>query len=187
MGCLKALALQVAVAPAPAILVARVVSNMSSIVEIIIGSASDKEKVSKTTEVLDQFGISYNYVIASAHRSPDFVIEKAKTAKNRGVKVIIAAAGAAAHLAGLIAAYTLLPVIGLPLSGNSLNGLDALLSTVQMPSGVPVATVAIDGSSNAAFLALEILAVHNEEIYSKLIKYRENINESIKSLNNKDD
>lgn len=157
---------------------------MSAKVEIFIGSASDKEKIRKCFKVLNEFGVSYNFYVASAHRTPEFVHQKTQSAKERGVKVIIAAAGAAAHLAGAIAGQTVLPVIGLPINATSLNGFDSLLSTVQMPSGIPVATVAVDGAANAAYLAVQILATENDSLYQKLMEQRKARQNEILALNN---
>ena len=139
---------------------------------ILMGSASDSAKVEAAEKTLAELGIKCEVHVASAHRQPDLVAKLAGEARSRGVKVIIAAAGAAAHLAGAIAARTTLPVIGVPISSGALNGLDALLSTVQMPSGIPVATVAIDGARNAALLAAEILAVNDAALAAKLDQMR---------------
>lgn len=139
---------------------------------ILMGSDSDRSKVKAAEEALAEFGIPCEMHVASAHRTPELVAKLAKEARGRGVKVIIAAAGAAAHLAGAVAANTTLPVIGVPLSSSALNGLDALLATVQMPSGIPVATVAIDGARNAALLAAEIIAVTDEAAAEKLGEMR---------------
>ena len=141
-------------------------------VGIVMGSASDLPVVGKAAEVLADFGVPYEMHVYSAHRTPAEAAAFAGNAKANGFGVIIAAAGMAAHLAGAIAAQTVLPVIGIPCKGPSLEGLDALLSTVQMPSGIPVATVAVDGAKNAAYLALEILAVTDEDLSAKLEAYR---------------
>ncbi len=140
-------------------------------VGIIMGSTSDLPVVKKAAEVLRDFGIPYEAHVYSAHRTPDEARAFAVNARAGGFGVIIAAAGMAAHLAGAMAAGTTLPVIGIPI-GSSMNGLDALLSTVQMPSGIPVATVAVDGAKNAAFLAAQILAVTDEELAEKLAAQR---------------
>lgn len=134
----------------------------------IMGSASDLPKVEKAFAALDEYGAPYEVHVFSAHRTPDEAASFAASARKNGFGVIIAAAGMAAHLAGAIAARTTLPVIGIPVSAAKLDGMDALLSTVQMPGGMPVATVAIDGAVNAALLALEILAVSDSEIADKL-------------------
>ena len=141
-------------------------------VGIVMGSASDLPVVEKAAGVLAEFGVPYEMHIYSAHRTPDEARDFARSAGKNGFGVIIAAAGMAAHLAGAIAANTVLPVIGIPCRGAALDGMDALLSTVQMPSGIPVATVAIDGAKNAAFLAVQILAVSDEALSEKLTAYR---------------
>ena len=141
-------------------------------VGIIMGSDSDLPVVQKAADVLNDFGVPYEIHIYSAHRTPVEAREFSTTAKEKGFGVIIAAAGMAAHLAGAMAAGTTLPVIGIPIKSEQLGGLDALLSTVQMPSGIPVATVAIDGAKNAAVLAVEILALGDEELSAKLEKFR---------------
>lgn len=148
-------------------------------VAIIMGSDSDLPVVSKAADKLTEFGIPYEMHIMSAHRTPAMVAEFASNAYKNGFGVIIAAAGMAAHLGGVIAAHTVLPVIGIPIRSGSLNGLDALLATVQMPSGIPVATVAIDGSVNAAVLAAQILSLNDPELYDKLIKTREKMAASV--------
>ena len=140
-------------------------------VGIVMGSASDLPVVKKAQEVLEMLGIPNEMHIYSAHRTPAEAREFAETARERGFGAIIAAAGMAAHLAGAIAAGTTLPVIGIPIN-SSLGGLDALLATVQMPSGIPVATVAIDGAKNAAWLAAEILAVEDAGLADKIAAYR---------------
>ncbi|MDY4487831.1 MAG: 5-(carboxyamino)imidazole ribonucleotide mutase [Candidatus Limivicinus sp.] len=141
-------------------------------VGIIMGSDSDLPVVQKAADVLNDFGVPYEIHIYSAHRTPVEAREFSTTAKEKGFGVIIAAAGMAAHLAGAMAAGTTLPVIGIPIKSEQLGGLDALLSTVQMPSGIPVATVAIDGAKNAAVLAVEILALGDEELSAKLEQFR---------------
>lgn len=148
-------------------------------VAIIMGSDSDLPVVSKAADKLTEFGIPYEMHIMSAHRTPAMVAEFASNAYKNGFGVIIAAAGMAAHLGGVIAAHTVLPVIGIPIRSGSLNGLDALLATVQMPSGIPVATVAIDGSANAAVLAAQILSLNDPELYDKLTKTREKMAASV--------
>lgn len=126
----------------------------------------------KALELLDDFGISYEVAVASAHRTPDKVAELARSAADRGIAIIIAGAGMAAALPGVLAAHTLLPVIGVPLSGSALGGTDALYSMVQMPSGVPVATVGIDAAANAALVAVRILALNDTALAEKLTEYR---------------
>lgn len=137
-------------------------------VAIIMGSDSDLPVVEKAVTTLDEYGVPYEVHVYSAHRTPIEAREFAVNAKANGFGVMIAAAGKAAHLAGAIAANTTLPVIGIPVKSSTLDGLDALLSTVQMPSGIPVATVAIDGAANAALLAVQILAVSDDELAKKL-------------------
>lgn len=141
-------------------------------VAIIMGSDSDYPVVKKAEELLDQLNIPYTTRVLSAHRTPSATIAFASDARDKGIKVIIAAAGKAAHLAGVLAAHTTLPVIGIPMRSSTLDGLDALLSTVQMPKGVPVATVAIDGAENAAILAAQILSLSDSEIADALIQYK---------------
>ena len=133
-----------------------------------MGSVSDWEVMSAAAETLETFGVAYEKRIVSAHRTPDLLAEYAKTAKSRGIEVIIAGAGGAAHLPGMVASMTTLPVVGVPVKSKALNGLDSLLSIVQMPAGVPVATVAINGAKNAAWLAAEILALGDEALAAKL-------------------
>lgn len=142
-------------------------------VGIIMGSDSDLPVMEKAAEVLKEMGIGYEMDISSAHRLPEKTAEYAKGARGRGIEVIIAGAGMAAHLAGVIASHTTIPVIGVPLKSGALNGVDALYSTVQMPAGIPVATVAIDGAKNAAYLACSILSIKYPEIAGKLEAYRE--------------
>lgn len=139
---------------------------------VVMGSASDSETVLKCTEVLKNFNVAFECHIASAHRTPEKSITMAKNARDDGFGVIICAAGMAAHLAGVFAANTTLPVIGLPLSGGIQDGMDSLLSTVQMPSGFPVATVAVNGSKNAAYLAISILALNDEGLAKKIEDFR---------------
>ena len=140
-------------------------------VGIVMGSDSDLPVMSKAAEVLDEFGISYDMHIISAHREPDLFFDWAKSAEERGLKVIIAGAGMAAHLPGMCAALFPLPVIGIPMHTTSLGGRDSLYSIVQMPSGIPVATVAIGGAKNAGLLAVKILAVSDKELLSRLKEY----------------
>ncbi len=144
---------------------------MNHKVAIVMGSGSDRPVMEKAAAILERFGIGYEMRVMSAHKTPDVAIEFAATASEQGFGVIIAGAGKAAHLAGVMAAKSLLPVIGVPISA-SLDGLDALLSTVQMPTGIPVATVAIDAAANAALLAVAILAVGDGELTAKLADYR---------------
>ena len=141
---------------------------MSPRVGILVGSKSDLPVLEKCTARLDDLGVDYELEVRSAHRTPEDVAEYASTARDRGLKVIICAAGMAAHLAGAVAARTNLPVIGIPVAAGPLNGFDALLATVQMPSGVPVATVAINGAANAAVLAAQILALSDPQLADRL-------------------
>src|SRR4030081_245730 len=140
------------------------------LVSIVMGSDSDLEIMTEAGKALDEFGIAYEMDVTSAHRSPDRTGDDARKAASRGIRVIIAGAGGAAHLAGVIAAHTSLPVIGVPIPSTALNGLDSLLATVQMPAGIPVATVAIGkpGATNAGILAAQILALSNATLARKL-------------------
>ena len=147
-------------------------TNTKIEVGIIMGSDSDLPIMEDAVKVLQEFAIGYEVKVLSAHRTPDQHAEYSKSASGRGLKVIIAAAGGAAHLPGVTAAHTTLPVIGVPIKGKSLEGMDSLLSIVQMPPGVPVATVAINGAKNAAILAVSIIALSNSGINSKLVKYK---------------
>jgi 5-(carboxyamino)imidazole ribonucleotide mutase len=143
------------------------------LVGILMGSDSDLPVMEKAAEVLREMGIPFEMDISSAHRLPDKTAHYAKTARERGLEVVIAGAGMAAHLAGVLAAHTTLPVIGVPLKSGALKGVDALYSTVQMPPGIPVATVGIDGARNAAHLACEILSIKYPEIAKKVERFRE--------------
>ena len=154
-------------------------------VAIIMGSDSDLPVLQKTIDTLVSFSVPYEVHIYSAHRTPQEVSTFISKAEENGFGVIIAAAGMAAHLAGAIAANTVLPVIGIPIKSAGLGGMDALLSTVQMPSGIPVATVAIDGGTNAAILAIEMLALTDADLHDKLVQYREK-NKSTVLQNNAD-
>src|SRR5579883_1172733 len=144
-------------------------------VGIIMGSASDWDTMKEAHKILEEFGVEHEYRVLSAHRAPAAVTEYASGAEGRGLKVIIGAAGGAAHLAGVLAAQTLLPVLGVPIESQSLKGMDSLLSTVQMPGGIPVGTLAIGkaGAKNAALLAVAILATSNPDLRDKLSAYRE--------------
>lgn len=148
-------------------------------VGIIMGSTSDYEVMSGAVDMLTELGIEFEKRVVSAHRTPDLMYEYARTAKNRGISVIIAGAGGAAHLPGMVAAMTTLPVIGVPVKSRALNGLDSLLSIVQMPGGVPVATVAINGAKNAALIAAAILALQDNDIAGRLEKFRRDQTESV--------
>jgi 5-(carboxyamino)imidazole ribonucleotide mutase len=141
-------------------------------VAILMGSASDKEKMRPAGETLEKFGIEVDERVLSAHRNPEKVTALASTAREAGYVAFICGAGWAAHLAGVVAAHTTLPVVGVPMSGSALNGVDALYSTVQMPKGIPVATVAIDGALNAALLVVEMLAISDEGLAKALAEDR---------------
>ena len=142
------------------------------LVGILMGSESDLPVMGKATEVLKEMGVPFESDISSAHRLPEKTAQYARAARERGIEVLIAGAGMAAHLAGVLAAHTTLPVIGVPIKSGALEGVDALYSTVQMPPGVPVATVGIDGAKNAAYLACEILSIKYPEIAKKLQDFR---------------
>ena len=148
-------------------------------VGILMGSDSDLEIMSKAAAMLEDFGIDYEMTVISAHRMPDTFYEYAQTAEERGIKVIIAGAGGAAHLPGMAAAIFQLPVIGVPIYSKSMGGLDALYSIVQMPQGIPVATVAINGAANAAILAAKILAVSDKELLKKLKDYKKGLKDKV--------
>ena len=152
-------------------------------VAIIMGSDSDLPVVEKAIDTLKEFGVPYEVHVYSAHRTPVQAKEFSESAYANDFGAILAAAGQAAHLAGAIAANTVLPVIGIPIKSSTLDGLDALLSTVQMPSGMPVATVAIDGAQNAALLAMQILAVGDVELYKKLSDFRNNASKKVLAKN----
>lgn len=154
-------------------------------VGIIMGSDSDLVVMSEAGTVLEEFGIAYDITVASAHRSPELVHKYVTTAKDRGIKVMIAGAGGAAHLAGVAASLTTLPVIGIPVKAKSLDGLDSLLSTSQMPPGVPVATVGINAGKNAGLLAVQILAVSDKNLENKLIAYKEKMSGEIQAKGEK--
>lgn len=144
-----------------------------AVVGVIMGSTSDYEVMQDACKILDEFGVSYEKKVVSAHRTPDLMYEYAKGAKDRGLKVIIAGAGGAAHLPGMVSAMTTIPVIGVPVKSRALNGLDSLLSIVQMPGGVPCLTVAINQAKNAALSAIAILALSDEKLSLKLLEYRQ--------------
>ena len=150
-----------------------------ALVGIIMGSDSDLPVMQEAAKVLEEFGVAYEISVNSAHRTPARAAEYASTAAARGLKVIIAGAGGAAHLAGATAAQTTLPVIGVPLKWGALNGVDALYSTVQMPPGFPVATVAIDGAKNAGLLAVQILATSDKELGKKLVAYKKKLADGV--------
>jgi len=156
-------------------------------VGILMGSLSDSEEMSGSWKALEELGIPYEVKVASAHRSPEIVVKYAQEAARRGIKVIIAGAGGSAHLAGFIAAHTTLPVIGAPMSSGSLGGLDSLLSTVNMPPGVPVATVGIgkSGATNAGLLAARILALNDKTLAKKIEAYRNKLSRKVAEMNAK--
>lgn len=149
------------------------------LVSILMGSDSDLPIMQEAAQVLEEFNIDYEIKIISAHRTPKEAIDYSQNASSRGLKVIIAGAGGAAHLAGVIAALTTLPVIGVPVLGKAFEGLDSLLSMVQMPSGIPVATVAVNGAKNAGLLALKILATCDSTLTEKLIAYQQKLHDSV--------
>lgn len=146
-------------------------------VRVILGSKSDLPACEPLRQVLDEFGVEHDFHVSSAHRKPQGTVELAQDAEKDGVQVIIAAAGMAAHLPGVLASHTVLPVIGLPLASGGLGGLDALLAIVQMPPGVPVASVAVGGAKNAALLAVQILALQDSELREKFRAYKQQLAE----------
>src|SRR6185295_17806944 len=152
-------------------------SEQVPLVGVIMGSKSDWDAMSQADAILTEFGVAHECQVLSAHRTPGLTAEYASTAASRGLEVIVAGAGGAAHLAGVVAAHTILPVIGVPMQSSALNGLDSLLSTVQMPKGIPVATVAIgaSGVANAGLLAVAILATSRPELRTKLQAFRDKI------------
>src|SRR5258707_5019476 len=160
------------------------IRNSQSLVGVIMGSKSDWETLRATSETLDRFGVAHECRVMSAHRSPALASEFAGSAESRGLEVIIAAAGGAAHLAGVIAAHTILPVLGVPMKSDALNGMDSLLATVQMPAGIPVGTLAIGkpGAINAALFAVAILANSRPELRSKLEAFRARQEEQIRAV-----
>jgi 5-(carboxyamino)imidazole ribonucleotide mutase len=146
-------------------------------VAVVMGSDSDWKVMKAAKEIMTEFGVEVHAEVVSAHRTPEDLEKFTTWAKNKNIKVIIAGAGGAAHLPGMIASYTTLPVIGVPVNTNAMNGMDSLLSIVQMPKGIPVATVAIDNSTNAGLLALRILATNSPELDKKLVTYRQRMAE----------
>jgi 5-(carboxyamino)imidazole ribonucleotide mutase len=155
------------------------------LVGIIMGSDSDLPVMKQAAEILDGFGVSYEIKITSAHRTPDLMANYSKNAYKRGIKVIIAGAGGSAHLPGMSAAYSPIPVIGVPIVTKALKGLDSLLSIVQMPYGVPVATVAIYNARNAALLAVKILSTSDKKLLEKVIKFKDKIKKESQEKNKK--
>lgn len=150
---------------------------------IIMGSKSDLKVMQGAADILNDFGLPYEITVVSAHRTPKRMFDYAQTARQRGIKVIIAGAGGAAHLPGMVAALTPLPVIGVPVkSSNSIDGWDSLLSIVQMPKGIPVATVAVDGAQNAGILAAQIIATGDDELLDKLASYKNGLAEKVEKM-----
>ena len=154
---------------------------MQPVVGIVMGSSSDHEIMSGAATVLERFGVTYEIHVVSAHRTPEAMIQYGREARARGLKILIAGAGGAAHQPGMLAAVTTLPVIGVPVALARLDGLDSLLSIVQMPRGVPVATVAINGATNAGLLGVRLLATHDESLAVELEKYRLELAEQAKT------
>ena len=154
-------------------------TKTAPLVSIIMGSDSDLRVMQDAADILELLGVAYEITIVSAHRTPERLFNYAKEAENRGLKAIIAGAGGAAHLPGMVASLTLLPVIGVPIAATKLNGEDALLSIVQMPKGIPVAAVAIDNATNAALLAVQQLATQDKALRERLGKYREDLTASV--------
>jgi len=152
-------------------------------VGIVMGSDSDLPTMQEAASICEQFGVLYEMQVVSAHRTPDEMAEYGRNAYKRGIKVIIAGAGGAAHLPGMLAAHSPLPVIGVPILSKALSGIDSLYSIVQMPAGVPVATVAIGGGKNAGLLAIQMLAISNSDLLTKFIKYKEDIAKESKTKN----
>ena len=142
---------------------------------IVMGSDSDLDIMQNAAQFLDKIGIGYELTIVSAHRTPDRLYEYGKTAKSRGIKIIIAGAGGAAHLPGMLASITTIPIIGVPIKTNALSGVDSLYSIVQMPAGIPVATMAINGAENAGILAASIIGIENQDIYDRVVKYKDDL------------
>ena len=155
-------------------------TNKDIKISILMGSDSDLAIFAEAATVLEEFGVAYEMTVSSAHRAPNIVHKYVTSARERGIKVIIAGAGGAAHLAGVTASLTTLPVIGVPTKAKSLDGLDSLLSTVQMPPGVPVATVGINAGKNAGILAVQILALSDKDLEKKMIAYKEKLEEDNK-------
>ena len=157
---------------------------MQPSIAIIMGSESDLSIMKQAAEVLDKFGVGYELSIISAHRTPDKMAQFSRNARNNGFKVIIAGAGGAAHLPGMVASQTTLPVIGVPIkSSNSIDGWDSVLSILQMPNGVPVATVALNGAANAGILALQILSTADEHLSSQLTSYKTELEQKVIDMN----
>ena len=160
---------------------------MKTLISIVMGSDSDLEIMREAGKALEEFGIGYEIDVTSAHRSPDRTAEFARKARERGIRVIIAGAGGAAHLAGVIAAHTTLPVIGVPIPSTALQGMDSLLATVQMPAGIPVATVAIGkpGATNAGILAAQMIAIADESMAAKLREHKQKLERGVEEKSKK--
>jgi phosphoribosylaminoimidazole carboxylase PurE protein len=156
---------------------------VNPVVGIIMGSKSDADTMRAAAEALQEFGVPYEMSVVSAHRTPEHMFEYAKSARSRGLKAIIAGAGGAAHLPGMVASLTTLPVIGVPIPTKHLGGLDSLYSIVQMPGGIPVATMAIGGARNAGLLAVRILAANDEALAQKLDSFAEGLKEIVEQMN----
>lgn len=158
-------------------------------ISIVMGSDSDFPVMKKTKDVLDDFEIQYEVKVLSAHRSPELTAKYAKEVKSKGIKVIIAGAGGAAHLAGVIAAHTTIPVIGVPITTSNFKGLDSLFSTIQMPGGIPVGTMGVgnSGAKNAAIFAIQLLALNDESLQKKLLNYKNELKESVNKKQSKVD
>jgi 5-(carboxyamino)imidazole ribonucleotide mutase len=156
---------------------------MGATVGVIMGSKSDWETMSVAVETLKEFAVEVEVEVVSAHRTPERMFEYAKSARSRGIQVIIAGAGGAAHLPGMVASLTTLPVIGVPVQTKTLNGVDSLYSIVQMPAGIPVATVAIGGAKNAALLALRILSIEDELIEARLDRLQDKMKKDVQQMN----
>ena len=159
--------------------------SKKALVAVIMGSESDLPKMQAAIDLFEQMKVPYKVKIVSAHRTPEMMISYAKKAHKEGFKVIIAGAGGAAHLPGMVASVTPLPVIGVPITATKLDGLDSLLSIAQMPSGVPVATMAIDNSANAALLALRILGLKSKVIFDKVVKHQKSLKVKVGKMNKK--
>jgi 5-(carboxyamino)imidazole ribonucleotide mutase len=160
-------------------------ANKIKEVRIIMGSDSDLEVMAEAAKILEEFGVSYEINVVSAHRTPDNLYKEATNAKKSGVKVIIAGAGGSAHLPGMTASMTTLPVIGVPIKTKTMEGMDSLLSILQMPPGVPVATVAINGAKNAGLLAVQILALNNKTLEKKFTEFKNKMGKEVKSKSKK--
>jgi phosphoribosylaminoimidazole carboxylase PurE protein len=169
------------------VLIEEVITMDKPLVSIIMGSSSDLETMKEIDIILERFGIPFEKRVLSAHRSPEDLVAYVKQAQDKGIKIVIAGAGGAAALAGIVAAHTVLPVIGVPMETHAMKGLDSLLSTVQMPSGVPVATMAVGsaGAKNAAILALQILALEDKKMRTRLIAYKNELVDTVRIQNKK--